>query len=141
MCMSLYLLKKNELGLKKNVNFFFCKAYNIFIIRGLKGFTIFRLPCIYYYKDNNLYNQLFFILFSIFFFKSFLKLFFDCNKNLFLFFTFKLKIKGLGFRIRKLSTMLYKFFFTSVNFFYLHVPNNIILKNRKRRLFFLSLNY
>jgi|SRR5271170_615688 len=133
-------LKKNELSLKRNFNFFFCKAYNMFLIKGLKGFMVFRLPCIYYYKHKNI-NQLFFILFSVFFFKSFLKLFLNCNKISFLIFTFKLKMKGLGFRIRKLSTMLYKFFFTSVNFFYLHVPKNIILKNRKRRLFFLSLNF
>jgi hypothetical protein len=136
----LYQLKKTELGLKKNVNFFFCKTYNIFLIKGLKGFIIFRLPCVYYYKQN-ITSRLVLILFNVFFFKSFLRLFFNYNKNLFLIFTFRLKMKGLGFRIRKLSTMLYKFFFTSVNFFYFHVPKNIILKNRKRRLFFLSLNF
>jgi len=131
----LYELKKNELGLKKNVNFFFYEASNIFLIKGLKGFVVFRLPSFYYYKKNTI-NQLFLILFNVFFFKSFLKLISNCNKNLFLIYTFRLKMKGLGFRIRKLSTMLYKFFFTSVNFFYFHVPRNIILKNRKRRLFF-----
>ena len=39
----------------------------------------------------------------------------------------KLRLKGLGFRIRQFGSCLFRFFFTYVNFFYLHIPFGISL--------------
>lgn len=44
-------------------------------------------------------------------------------------------MRGLGFRVRKLSNSLFRFFFTSVNYFYLHSPKNVLVKIRKENCF------
>ena len=61
-------------------------------------------------------------------------------KYLFFFNFVKLKIKGLGYRIKKISDNLLRFFFGSTNFFYLHIPLNVIAKVKKRRILLVSNN-
>ena len=60
--------------------------------------------------------------------------------TLYNFYFFKLQMKGLGFRIRRISKRLYKFFFICVNFFYLYIPKQSFLKIKGRKLFFTSSN-
>jgi len=80
--------------------------------------------------------------------------FFDANTYLFfynrmcaffkqycVFYFCKLRLKGLGFRIRQFSPYLFRFFFTRVNFFYLHVPFGVSLKYKGRILYFISVSY
>jgi hypothetical protein len=50
-------------------------------------------------------------------------------------------LEGLGYRISKLGDNLYQFFFTQVNFFYMHVPTNILVKMRKNALIFIGWIY
>jgi len=61
-------------------------------------------------------------------------------KRLYLFNFVKIKIRGLGYRITCVSGSLFRFFFGNTNFFYLHTPNDIIIKSRKRKLLILSNN-
>lgn len=51
---------------------------------------------------------------------------------------YKLRLKGLGFRIRQFGSSLFRFFFTSVNYFYLHIPFEVCLKHKGRVLYFIS---
>ena len=53
----------------------------------------------------------------------------------------RLRIRGLGYRIRKFSLHLYRFYFTKTNFIYVHVPAHIILRLRKRRIIILASHY
>jgi hypothetical protein len=91
----------------------------------------YKLPAIYFKKGNK------FLFISYSFFKSFINNIIYINRK-FLYFFFKLKLKGLGFRVRRISEFFIKFFFTCTNFLYLHAPNNLLVKIKKRKLFFLS---
>lgn len=53
-------------------------------------------------------------------------------------FFFKLRMRGLGYRVRKITNNLYRFYFTKTNYIHLHLPPKIFLYLRKRRLFFIS---
>jgi hypothetical protein len=55
-----------------------------------------------------------------------------------MFYFFRLKLKGLGYRVFNVTKNLIKVFFNRSNFFYIHIPSCILLKNRTRRLFFIS---
>ncbi len=66
----------------------------------------------------------------LYFYKTFYSLYF-----------YRLKMKGLGFRIIKIALNFYRFFFNQTNYFYLYIPKNIIMLCKKRSLLFLSLNW
>ena len=53
----------------------------------------------------------------------------------------RLRVRGLGYRIRKFCPHLYRFYFTKTNFIYLHVPMSIIIRLRKRRIIVLASHY
>jgi len=46
----------------------------------------------------------------------------------------------LGYRIRKISKFLYRFFFACTNFFYFHVPFEVLFTFKKRRILFVGKN-
>ena len=56
-------------------------------------------------------------------------------------FIVKLKLKGLGYRIKKYCFHLYRFYFTKTNYIYLHVPKYMIIRSRKRRMIIVSNEY
>ena len=53
----------------------------------------------------------------------------------------RLRIRGLGYRIRRFCAHLYRFYFTKTNFIYVHVPVSILIRLRKRRIIILASNY
>lgn len=57
----------------------------------------------------------------------------------FLFFL-KIKLKGLGYRVKHLSVNLVRVFMGFTNFFYIHIPFFVFIKARRRRLFLSSFN-
>ena len=126
----IYLPKFFDLYLFKNFSFFFFK--------GLNGLSIIKLPSSYFLKFNK-YN-INFIFIKNFFFVSFLSLLKNSLKKLYSYFFFRLKLRGLGFRIKKIANNLYKFFFTSTNFFYLHLPLQVMIKLKRKKLLFISYN-
>jgi hypothetical protein len=120
----------------KLFNYYIDLAYNIIIIIVKFRFFIFKIPSIFFYKlDNNNYKFLFL---KKFFYISFLKHLFNFYNRFFIFYYFRLKLKGLGYRIFNVTKNLIKVFFNRSNFFYIHIPLCILLKNRTRRLFFIS---
>jgi hypothetical protein len=54
---------------------------------------------------------------------------------------YRLKMKGLGFRIVKIALNFYRFFFNQTNYFYFYIPKNIIMLYKKRNLLFVGLNW
>lgn len=82
-----------------------------------------------------------FIFLKKFHYISFIKHLYNFYNNLFCFYYYTLKLKGLGFRVFHITKKLVKIFFNRSNFFYLHIPNEILLKYRTRKFFFLSSNY
>lgn len=120
----------------KLFNYYIDLSYNIIIIIVKFRFFMFKIPAVFFYKlDNNNYKFLFL---KKFYYISFLKHLFNFYNRFFIFYYFRLKLKGLGYRIFNVTKNLIKVFFNRSNFFYIHVPLCILLKNRTRRLFFIS---
>jgi hypothetical protein len=53
-------------------------------------------------------------------------------------FFFRLKLRGLGYSVRRFSKYLFSFFMAVSNRFYFHIPLNIFVKKRKKLFIFLS---
>jgi|SRR5947209_19565273 hypothetical protein len=129
-----YLL--NSYKFFKFFNYYIDLVYNTIIIIINFRFFIFKIPPIFFYKlDNNNYK---FIFLKKNFYITFLKHLFNFYNRFFIFYYFRLKLKGLGYRIFNVTKNLIKVFFNRNNFFYIHIPLCILLKNRTRRLFFIS---
>jgi hypothetical protein len=107
-----------------NLDLYFLKKYNIFFLKTFLGIFFFFLPSYYFYKSIDKYLS--FIFLKNFFFKSFISHFFFNYNNLNNIYIMRLKIKGLGYQIYKLTKSLYFFHFHFINFFYLFLPLNIV---------------
>lgn len=131
------LILKNY-KLNKNIDLSFINKYNIFILKNIIGIIIFYLPSYFFYKKKN--NQISFIFLKFFFFKSFISHFFANYLNLNNIYIIRLKIKGLGYQIYKITNNLYSFHFHFINYFYSFVPSNIIIHWFKKRIILISNN-
>lgn len=56
------------------------------------------------------------------------------------FYYFKLKVRGLGYRIKRITQRLFRFFMGTTNFFFFHVPKDILVRARRRRMLLISYN-
>lgn len=123
---NIYILKKNS------ILFFWCK----------NNMIILKLPKYYFYKYNVYKNNIYFLFLNKFDYINFIKLFFVNYNNILSYkiYRVKLLIKGLGYRIRKITNNLYYFFFNYTNMFYLNIPNDILIKWYKKRIIILSNN-
>jgi hypothetical protein len=131
---------KKSLSLFKNFNVYFLKQRALFIIIGLNGSFILKLPKIFYYKfifQNNF--SLIFI--NNYHYQSFIKIFNVFYNRLYSYYTFRLRLKGKGYRMKLICKNLYRFYFIKVNYIYLHVPNAVLVKLKKNRIFFISYDF
>jgi hypothetical protein len=123
------LIKKviiKNYNLKKNIKLFFSNKQSLLYIKGLYSYIMIKLPNYYYYLINNnkiniLYNNK--NKFSLFI-KNINLLY---NKLIFLY-SVRLRLRGLGFKIRKISKNLYYFFFNYINIYYFYIPKNLLIK-------------
>ena len=113
-------------NLSKNFNFYISFKKSLIFLKGFYGIFIFKLPSYYFFKKDE--KTFYFIFLSNFFFSSFLRHFFVLYNRLFNVYSVRLRVKGLGFRIRKISKNLYYFFFNYTNMFYMHIPKNILIR-------------
>src|SRR5688500_11202754 len=122
----------------KNFNYFidFNSKY-MYILYSYKKY-LFKIIFYYYIKYNNKNLNLLFI--NSFFFLTFIKFIFKFYNKCFIYYYFNLKLKGLGYRIKKLSKNLIRIYFNRSNYYYVHIPNTILLKYRTRKSFFISIN-
>jgi len=138
----IYKLKKKfyfNYFLDKNFSLFFDKINNLmYFYNDVYKYKIY-LPNFYVNK------RLYFIFFNKYKFFSFFKAFINKYKYLNKFFFFKLKLRGLGYKIFIVNKNLVKFFFGDKCYTYLHLPFGIFAFRRrrkmKRRIIFFSYNY
>ena len=123
---------------KSSLDFDFCFFLNgsTMYIKEKMGILYFTLPSMYFYKYslNNL--SLAFVKKEQFI--SFYRHFLYKYKRLCDLYFMKLKLKGMGYRLRKITNFLYRFYFNATNFFYFHVPSNVLVKTKKRKMILLS---
>lgn len=125
--------------LKKQLNLYFSNKNAYIYLKNRIGLIKLKLPSIFYYYKNLTLTKL--SLFNNQNFKSLINNLFNSYKKLNLIYFIKLKIKGLGYRFRKLSTNFYYFFFNYTNMYYINLPKNIIIKWYKKRLILVSFDF
>lgn len=120
-----------------SLNFQFLLKNNIFCLNlGNKYFYFFYLPSFFFLKKKK--SLLKFIFLKKKYYFSFLKNFFVnylyC-KNIYF---FRLKLKGLGFFVKRLSKSFLCFFMALNHYFYLNIANFVYLKKKKKHFMFIS---
>lgn len=137
---SLNLNKKIKIyELYKYISFTFLKQRSLFILKGLFGFFFFKLPSLYFVK--NLEKNISFIFLTKYLYKSFLKSVISHYNYSRWMYCIKFKMRGLGFKLIKVTDKLYYFFFNQTNMQYLHIPTDIIIRKRRKRIILLSFNF
>ena len=123
-------IKNKLIILDFNFNLFFSYSRSLLYLKSFDNFLVFRLPRHCFVKSE--ISSLSFLFLEKPFFYAFFSHFVSCYKKLFFFHFVKLRIKGLGYRMREFCTKMVRFFFGSTNFFYLHVPHNVLVKIKKK---------
>jgi len=129
----------NIYNLSTQFNYFINIENKLIYIYTKYCYFILKLPSLFFYKIEEGKIKLLFI--DLFSYLSFLKLISTFYNKLFSFYYFKLKLKGLGYRVRQLSKYLIKIYFNRTNYYYMHISKTIIFKYRTRRLFFFGNSY
>lgn len=119
-----------------DLQLYFFKKKNVIILKKKTRFFFLNLPQLFFLKIS--YFNLSFLFLNYFHYISFFKHILQFYNKLSNFYYLRLKLKGLGYRILLLTSSLIKIFFNRSNFFYVHVPNSILLRYKIRRLFFIS---
>jgi len=151
---NLYLMTCNKLKKKSlNLNFllknflyrdieliFFKNANKIFLQEQILVIRLFFIN-FYFFKsiENNKKNLNFvFLNFKKFF--SFFKNFFNIYNNINNLYFFRLKLKGLGFVLKRYSKYVFSFLMAVNHFYYFFVLNIVLIKKKKKNIIFLYLN-
>jgi len=135
----LQIKKKNTYRIFNKFNYLFNMNLNIlFFYNNILFLKIFMPFSFFFKKEKN--KNLYFIFLKKNRYISILKNILNFFKNFFKFFFFRLRLRGLGYKIEKFSLKLYRFFFAYNHYFYFHVPKDIFIKNRKRTLILFSNN-
>lgn len=97
-----------------------------------------KMPTIFFvHKEGNAYKLLFG---SSTMFRNFILSLAFVIRRLTMVYFLRLKLRGLGYRFKKISSTLYRFYFTRTNYIYFHCPKNILIKSRRKRIILLSCN-
>jgi hypothetical protein len=99
---------------------------------------VLHLPRIFFYIKNA--NEIKFLFLNKWFYSSFFKQIYIFYKIFFKFYFFRIKLKGLGYRIKKITKKIYRFFLAYNHYFYLFVPKNIYFWTKKRNVLAISID-
>lgn len=120
--------------LYEDIQFFLLNTTNL-IIKGIFGKAIINLA--QYYGFIRCYD---FLNFSFLFvnkimYNNFMKYFFRMYFFVLKVFFFKLRLRGLGYRMIRLAPRLLRFFFAKNHFYYFYVPYSFFIKIKRRNFF------
>jgi hypothetical protein len=93
--------------LNKNIDLAYISKHNLFVLKNIIGIIIFYLPSYFFHKIKH--DQISIIFLKNFYYKSFISHFFSNYLNLNNIYIIRLKIKGLGYQIYKITKNLYSF--------------------------------
>jgi len=115
-----------------NIEIKFSKHKNILYLYNKYSIIKIFLPSFYFYKNDGKHFN--FIYLNKFFFTNITRQLLNYFSIYAKFYFFKLRLRGLGYKLKKYAIKLYRFFFAYNHYFYFHVPKDIFVKNRKRTL-------
>lgn len=128
-----FLYRDIELIFFKNANKIFMQEHILVIRLFFINFYFFKLI-----HENKKNLNFIFLNFNKFF--SFFKNFFNLYNNINNLYFFRLKLKGLGFVLKRYSKYVFSFLMAVNHFFYFFVPNIILIKKKKKHIICLSLD-
>ena len=136
---SLYFFFYFSVFLHNNFVFDFIKTQNLFILNLKKTYIYtFYLPSFFFLKNKK--NLIILMFLKKYYFFSFIKFLFSSYiycKNIYF---FRLKLKGLGFFVKRINKYFLCFFMALNHFFYFHLADFVYLKKKKKHFIFLSNN-
>ena len=121
---------------KKDIKIFFSNKESLLYIKGLYNYIMLKMPNYFFSNVNK--NKLSIIYSKKELFLLFIKSINIVYKKLIFLYCVRLKLRGLGFKIRKISKNLYYFFFNYINIYYFYIPKNLIIKWYKKRILLIS---
>jgi hypothetical protein len=122
--MKLKILNYNYL-IYSDLNFIFFQYLNILLIKLKSGILKIFFPKYFFFILKK--NSLNFIFINKFYFSSIITQLFNYIKTCSKFYFFRIKLKGLGYRIKKINKNIYRFFMAYNHFFYLYTPINVYI--------------
>lgn len=136
--LNLNLLLKNFLY--RNIELIFVKNTNKIFIQENGLFIKLYIVNLYFFKLLTSVNNLNFVFLNFKKFFSFFKNFFNIYNMINNLYFFRLKLKGLGFVLKRYSKYLFSFLMAVNHFFYFFVPNIFLIKKKKKHIICLSLD-
>lgn len=128
-----FLYREIELIFFKNINKFFIQEKFLIIRLFFVNLFFFKI-----FNGNVKNFNFLFLDFKKFF--SFLKNFFNIYNNINNLYFFRLKLRGLGFVLKRYSKYLFSFLMAVNHFYYFFVPKIFLIKKKKKHIICLSLD-
>jgi hypothetical protein len=134
----MYLITFFKRFLYEDIKFFLLNN-NSLVVTGKFGKILFFIKEFGFVKFNN-YTEMIFLFLNRDIYSTFIKFFFRIYANINKLFFFKLRLKGLGYRMARVHKYLFRFFFAKNHFYYFYVPYSIYIRLKRRNFFVMSHN-
>ena len=134
----MYIINVYKRFLYEDIRFFLINYDNL-IIRGKFGKVFINLNLYGFIKIENML-KFSFLFINKNLYSNFLKYFFKLYSFVLKLYFFRLRLKGLGYRMFKINKNLLKFFFAKNHYYYFNIPQYSYVKIRRRNFFIISFN-
>lgn len=124
----------SRIYLDGDLDFYLDIHSSIFFMKNNYGILKIHMPKYFFFKFNERKDVIKLLFTNKFFFKTFLSLFKNNLKTLADFHFFRLRLRGLGFRLRKIGGNILRVFFGLNHHVYLFIPYKVLLRRRGRNL-------
>jgi len=132
------MLLVKRYNFNKHYNFYFSPTHSCLFIQHFLGTSYFFLPSYFFYSQS--LQSCKFIFLNSKFFQSFLTHFNSCISLYYVYFI-KIRIRGLGYRLRSICDTCHYFFFNYTNYFFFFNPLAVMVKTYKKRMLLISYNW
>lgn len=134
----MYIIKIYKRFLYEDIKFFLINFDNL-LIKGKFGKILINLNLFGFIKIENIF-KISFLFINKNLYSNFLKYFFKLYSFILKLYFFRLRLKGLGYRMFKINKNLLKFFFAKNHYYYFNIPSYSYVKIRRRNFFIISFN-
>ena len=134
----MYIIKIYKGFLYEDIKFFLINFDNL-IIKGKFGKIFINLYLYGFIKIESMLKFSFLFVNKVLY-SNFLKYFLKLYSIFLKLYFFRLRLKGLGYRMFRINKNLLKFFFAKNHYYYFNIPTYSYVKIRRRNFFIISFN-
>ena len=117
-------------------NYILVPNKSLFFFKGMRGVMVIKMPSFYFFKETSVALHLVFA--EKRFYAYFMHFFYSRYAGAF--FYFKLKLRGLGYRIKAIAINFFRFFIGTTNLYFFHAPSDVLVRVRRRRMLLVSMD-